>query len=214
MIRIPTNREPTHPGEMLVEEFLVPMKITQRELANAIHVPYQRVNELVNKKRGVTPSTALRLARFFGVSPDFWLNLQARWDLHRAQEKEQEELDAIKDFRHLKKRPQDVGADSSAIKNESWILTQPPTHYTIQVIALSSKAKVESLIEGFETLAPFATYTVQTNTKPIHILIQGDYLTVDAARTARDAFPHEISPPNRVWIRQFEMIQQLIRLEQ
>ena len=103
MIRIPTNREPTHPGEMLVQEFLVPMKITQRELANAIHVPYQRVNELVNKKRGVTPSTALRLARFFGVSPDFWLNLQARWDLYRAQEKEQEELDAIKDFHHLRK---------------------------------------------------------------------------------------------------------------
>ena len=103
MIRIPTNREPTHPGEMLVEEFLVPMKITQRELATAIHVPYQRVNELVNKKRGVTPSTALRLARFFGVSPDFWLNLQARWDLYRAQEKEQEELDTIKDFHHLRK---------------------------------------------------------------------------------------------------------------
>ena len=103
MIRIPTNREPTHPGEMLVEEFLGPMKITQRELANAIHVPYQRVNELVNKKRGVTPSTALRLARFFGVSPDFWLNLQARWDLYRAQEKEQEELDTIKDFHHLRK---------------------------------------------------------------------------------------------------------------
>jgi addiction module HigA family antidote len=103
MIRIPTNREPTHPGEMLVEEFLVPMKITQRELATAIHVPYQRVNELVNKKRGVTPSTALRLARFFGVAPDFWLNLQARWDLYRAQEKEQEELDTIKDFHHLRK---------------------------------------------------------------------------------------------------------------
>ena len=68
MIRIPTNREPTHPGEMLVEEFLVPMKITQRELATAIHVPYQRVNELVNKKRGVTPSTALRLARERGIT--------------------------------------------------------------------------------------------------------------------------------------------------
>lgn len=103
MIRIPTNREPTHPGEMLAEEFLIPMKITQRQLANAIHVPYQRVNELVNKKRGVTPSTALRLARFFGVSPDFWLNLQTRWDLYRAQEKERAELDAIEEFHHLKK---------------------------------------------------------------------------------------------------------------
>ena len=82
MIRVPTQREPTHPGEMLAEEFLRPMNITQRELADAIHVPYQRVNELINGKRGVTPSTALRLARYFGVTPDFWLNLQTRWDLY------------------------------------------------------------------------------------------------------------------------------------
>jgi addiction module HigA family antidote len=81
MIRIPKNRKPTHPGEMLKEEFLVPMNLTQRELSDAIHVPYQRINELVNRKRGVTPSTALRLAKFFGVSPDFWLNLQVRCDL-------------------------------------------------------------------------------------------------------------------------------------
>lgn len=100
MIRIPTNRVPTHPGEMLVEEFLNPMQITQRELADAIHVPYQRVNELVNQKRGVTPSTALRLARFFGVSADFWLNLQIRCDLYKAQNTESEELDAIQNFRH------------------------------------------------------------------------------------------------------------------
>jgi addiction module HigA family antidote len=99
MIRIPTNREPTHPGEMLVDEFLVPLQITQRELANAIHVPYQRINELVNKKRGITPSTALRLARYFGVSPDFWLNLQARWDLNRAQQKEHKELESIQQYR-------------------------------------------------------------------------------------------------------------------
>jgi addiction module HigA family antidote len=61
MIRIPTNRKPTHPGEMLLEEFLEPMGITQKELATSIHVPYQRVNEIINKKRGITPSTALRL---------------------------------------------------------------------------------------------------------------------------------------------------------
>ena len=101
MIRIPTKREPTHPGEMLVEEFLNPMQITQRDLASAINVSYQRVNELVNKKRGITPSTALRLARFFGVSADFWLNMQMRWDLYKAQESERAELDAIQDFRHL-----------------------------------------------------------------------------------------------------------------
>jgi addiction module HigA family antidote len=103
MIRVPEDREPTHPGEMLVEEFLGPMGITQRELADAIHVPYQRVNELVNGKRGVTPSTALRLARFFGVSPDFWLNLQTRWDLYRVQQREREELNSIREYRELKK---------------------------------------------------------------------------------------------------------------
>ena len=87
---------------MLVEEFLRPMHITQRELANAIHVPYQRVNELVNKKRGITPSTALRLARFFGVSADFWLNLQNRWDLYKTQQAEQDDLANIQDVAHWK----------------------------------------------------------------------------------------------------------------
>ncbi|MCF6267601.1 MAG: HigA family addiction module antitoxin [Desulfuromusa sp.] len=71
----------------------MPLEITQRGLANAIHVPYQRVNELVNKKRGVTPSTALRLAKFFTTSADFWMNLQMRWDIYKANEKEQKELE-------------------------------------------------------------------------------------------------------------------------
>ena len=95
MIRVPTERTPTHPGEMLLEEFLKPMEITQRDLADAIHVPYQRVNEIVNQRRGVTPSTALRLGKFFGMSADFWLNLQMRWDLYFAQQAEGEELGRI-----------------------------------------------------------------------------------------------------------------------
>ena len=103
MIRIPTNRTPTHPGEMLLEEFLLPMQISQRDLANAIHVPYQRINELVNQKRGITPSTALRLAKFFNMSAGFWLNLQSRWDLFKAQAVEKGELELIQDFHHLEK---------------------------------------------------------------------------------------------------------------
>ena len=95
MVRIPTNRQPTHPGEMLLKEFLLPMGLTQRQLADAIQVPYQRVNEIVNRKRGITPSTALRLARFFGSTPDFWMNLQLRWDLYQAQASEQSILDGI-----------------------------------------------------------------------------------------------------------------------
>ncbi|HLF88833.1 MAG TPA: HigA family addiction module antitoxin [Anaerolineales bacterium] len=95
MVRIPTHRPPTHPGEMLLEEFLGPMSLTQRELADAIHVPYQRVNEIVNQRRGITPSTALRLAKFFGMTADFWMNLQLRWDLYHAQQAEMRELETI-----------------------------------------------------------------------------------------------------------------------
>ncbi|MCD6261945.1 MAG: HigA family addiction module antidote protein [Deltaproteobacteria bacterium] len=96
MIRIPTHREPTHPGEMLLEEFLRPMGMTQKELSEGIKVPYQRINEIINGKRGITPSTALRLAKFFGTSEDFWLNLQLRWDLYRAMNKEKDVLRRIK----------------------------------------------------------------------------------------------------------------------
>lgn len=95
MVRIPTHRSPTHPGEMLEHEFLIPMGMTQRQLASAIHVPYQRINEIINGRRGVTPATALRLARFFGTSPDLWLNLQVRWELYHAQQDEREALKLI-----------------------------------------------------------------------------------------------------------------------
>jgi addiction module HigA family antidote len=96
MIRVPTNREPTHPGEMLYEEFLKPMELSQRELANGIRVPYQRVNELINRRRGITPATALRLAKYFGNTPGFWMNLQLRWDLYHAQQSEAETLRRIR----------------------------------------------------------------------------------------------------------------------
>ena len=99
MTRIPSEREPTHPGEVLLEEFLQPMDLTQKELADGIHVPYQRVNEIVNGKRGVTPSTALRLAQFFDTSPGFWMNLQLTWDLYHVQQEEREGLEAIEPVR-------------------------------------------------------------------------------------------------------------------
>ena len=78
MIHIPIERHPTYPGEILLEEFLNPMGQTQRELAAAVHVLYQWINEIINGKRGMTPTTALRLARFFGISAGFWMNLQLR----------------------------------------------------------------------------------------------------------------------------------------
>lgn len=84
MIRIPTHRAPTRPGEMLMEEFLVPLGITQRELAKRLQVSYPRVNELIHGRRGITPDTALRLEQLFGVDAQFWMNLQLAWDLYDA----------------------------------------------------------------------------------------------------------------------------------
>lgn len=98
MVRIPKYREPIHPGEMLLEEFLIPMEISQRDLSNAIHVPYQRINEIINGRRGITPSTALRLAKFFRMTEDFWMNMQLRWDIYRAKRSEEQELKTIKPY--------------------------------------------------------------------------------------------------------------------
>ena len=98
MVRIPTDREPTHPGEMLLQEFLLPLGMTQRDLATGIRVPFQRVNEVVRGRRGITPSTALRLARYLGTSPDFWMNLQLRWDLYHARRAEGEQIDSIRPY--------------------------------------------------------------------------------------------------------------------
>jgi addiction module HigA family antidote len=98
MVRVPTSRIPTHPGEMLLEEFLIPMGITQKDLAGNIEVPYQRINEIVNGRRGITPSTALRLAKFFDMSAGFWMNLQLRWDLYFAQQDEIKILERIQPY--------------------------------------------------------------------------------------------------------------------
>ncbi len=81
---IPKHRPPTHPGEMLLEEFLVPKRMSQMELARKLKVPIQRINTLVNGKRGVTAETAWLLAREFNTTPEFWMNLQAVWDLYHA----------------------------------------------------------------------------------------------------------------------------------
>lgn len=94
-MKLPKNRPPTHPGEILLLDFLEPMGLTQRDLADAIHVPYQRINELVNGKRGITPSTALRLSKFFGNSSEFWLNLQQNWQLYYVLKEEEEDINTI-----------------------------------------------------------------------------------------------------------------------
>jgi addiction module HigA family antidote len=83
-----TNKmRPVHPGEILMEEFLTPMGISQYRLAHDISVPPRRINEIVHGTRSVTADTALRLGRYFGVSPQFWLNLQAHFDLEQMQDR-------------------------------------------------------------------------------------------------------------------------------
>ncbi len=84
---LPTNRIPSHPGEILLEEFLVPAGMTQVGLAEHLGVPVQRINELVRGKRGITSETAWLLAQALGTSPEFWVNLQAAHDLARTRPK-------------------------------------------------------------------------------------------------------------------------------
>ena len=78
---------PIHPGEILMEEFLNPLGVTQYKLAKDIHVPARRINEIVHGKRSITADTALRLSRYFNLSERFWLNLQARYDLEVEKDK-------------------------------------------------------------------------------------------------------------------------------
>ena len=88
---LPENRIPTHPGEVLLEEFLIPIGISQVALAKHLGIPVQRVNEIVRGKRGVTPDTAWLLAQAFGTTPEFWMNLQVAYDLARNKPKQQVE---------------------------------------------------------------------------------------------------------------------------
>jgi addiction module HigA family antidote len=87
-MRVPKNRVPTHPGEILLEEFVRPLGISQTELAEWIGVSYPRLNEIIHGKRGITPDTALRLQQVFGSDAQFWLNLQLVWDLYHAKHSE------------------------------------------------------------------------------------------------------------------------------
>ncbi len=93
---ISLDREPTHPGEVLKEEFLIPLNITQTSLAKALHTSFRAINELVNCKRGITPEMALKLSKYFNTSPQLWLNLQNQYDLYKISMKKKKELELIK----------------------------------------------------------------------------------------------------------------------
>jgi len=94
-----TTIAPVHPGEILFDEFLQPLGVTQHRLAVSIGVPPRRINEIVHGKRRITADTALRLARYFGTSDRFWLNLQTRYDLETERDNIGESLDQISPLR-------------------------------------------------------------------------------------------------------------------
>jgi addiction module HigA family antidote len=104
-MRVPTRRAPTHPGEMLLEEFIKPLNISQTQLAEWLGISYPRLNELIHGKRGMTPDTALRLEQVFGMNAQFWLNLQTVWDLFQAKHS-----DAAREIAKLRRHPALTGA--------------------------------------------------------------------------------------------------------
>ena len=100
MPRIPTHGPPTHPGEMILEEFLKPLTMTQTEFARRMGVAWTRANQLIKGKRGVTTDTALRLEQLFGMPAEFWLTLQLRWDLYQAMH-----APSVKAIRKIRRAP-------------------------------------------------------------------------------------------------------------
>ena len=92
---IELNRQPTHAGEILKEEFLEPLGMTQSHLAKALHTSFRAINELVNEKRGITTEMALKLAKYFGTTPQLWLNIQNQFDIYKVSMKKQKELEEI-----------------------------------------------------------------------------------------------------------------------
>ncbi len=94
--RLPEKRPPTHPGEILLEEFIKPLNITQTELAQRLRVSYPRLNEIIKGRRAVTPNTALRLSRVLGMSAGFWLGLQQDWDLWHAMNSPNDKVNCTK----------------------------------------------------------------------------------------------------------------------
>jgi addiction module HigA family antidote len=134
---------------MLQSEFLEPLGISQSKLAAGIHVPFQRVNEIVRGRRGITPSTSLRLSKFLGTSPGFWMNLQLRCDLHRARDSEAEQLDEIK--------PHEPFAESLRAEDQAFALAESPlasidtsefvTHVGHELVSEIGIANSDSLFE-------------------------------------------------------------------
>lgn len=92
------TREPTHPGEILKEDFMVPLNMTQMGVAKSLGVSFRTISEIVNQKRAISPEMALRLSKYFKTSPEVWLNLQNAYDLYKARKKTGKILNSIRPF--------------------------------------------------------------------------------------------------------------------
>jgi septal ring-binding cell division protein DamX len=101
-------------------------------------------------------------------------------------------------------------APPSIWRDEAWIAEQDPDHFTIQVMALNDRAVIEKLVEPFGEFAPFAIYTVQKDTNPLYVLVQGSYPDAASARAVQARFPRKIQRSDKLWIRRFEMVQRLL----
>ena len=98
---IELQRKPTHPGEILKKEFLEPLNISQTKLAKELHTSFRAINEIINTKRGITTEMALKLAKFFGTTPQLWLNLQNSYDLYKVSKKKSDILDSIHSIKEI-----------------------------------------------------------------------------------------------------------------
>ncbi|PYQ92616.1 MAG: addiction module antidote protein, HigA family [Acidobacteria bacterium] len=145
---IPSHREPTHPGEMLLEEFLNPLRLTQVAAAEQMQIPLNRLNEIIRGRRGVTADTAIRLSRLLGTSPEFWMNLQSTWDISKAAKSMHVDLGAVEASMTEEAVARVSGVDNrtTELRTEAWT-----TATVIQQAVLRPPAAVEENVAVRDT---------------------------------------------------------------